>query len=193
MKRELAIPEGPGCCTVDELEAITLYASHSLASSGAWSCILSRAAQSWPIYTPSALLCSTLVLLTHLICRYCAFHSYDSADVLCPAGHLDDAWVDLELVPDLSWLLGFGARPSFAWLMIPLVSVVYPTLWLDFIVYKISLLQSPQKVNVLLRYHLGQTKPAAYKEVPTVCGFLCSPTIHVCTQRSCWKTDEGSV
>lgn len=127
-------------------------------------------------------------LLSHLHCRYCDFHFYYFSG--WPRLWRPSGWC-------LSWS-GAGAWLVLAaWLWgeaflcmadDPLVSVVYSTLRLDFIVHRSYLLQWPQKVNVST-----WTKQTAYKEIPIVYGLLCVPTIHAWTQWICRKMGEGSV
>lgn len=84
-----------------------------------------------------------------------------------------------------SILLGLGKRPSFAWLLVPLISVAQPELWLDLIVHEILFATEPPESQYTPDISLGQTEPTAYSEVPTAFGFLNSTTIHGWTQWIC--------
>lgn len=100
-----------------------LHASHTRSSSVGRSLHL-YLEQGSPIL---ACLHSTCLIVFHPWCLLCGSTSSVGTvpfilallqDVLCPGVHLGDAWIDLELVLDWCWLLGFGERPAFLYIVV---------------------------------------------------------------------------
>lgn len=105
-------------------------------------------------------------------------------DVLCPGRHLDDAWIDLKLVLDWCWLLGFGERLAFLYLVVGSFDLSGSVNTLVKL-YSLQDLMCYRGLRIIYPRDIpGHTKPDAYSEVPTAYDFLNS-TIHSWTQWIC--------